>query len=197
MQTPGERLDDARLESWIGQSRWPGSLAVATTCSCDVSRLGIEIRDRLNAKPLPNAGLALAFDREAIRRLAGNPLWRRRILAALPEIESPQPPGCDYESMIRGVATLGGAVLTGQSCFDATRGLDGVFRVMVSSCGDCRSDEPAMRLDPQSFSTESLVHVIADSFADWCLSRIPAPASKVLRPKEFARAMVSAVPVGA
>jgi hypothetical protein len=194
MHTPGNPIDDARLESWIGESRWPGSLAVATTCSCDVSRLGTEIRDRLNAKPLPNAGLALAFDREAIRRLAGNSVWRKRILAALPEVEPQASFGCDYETMIRGVAKLGGAILTGQSSLEATRGLDNVFRVMVSHCGDCLTDEPAMRLDPQRFSTESLVHVIADSFADWCLSRIPAPASKVLRPKEFAR---PAVPVGA
>lgn len=185
MKTPGELFDDARLENWIGQTRWPGSLALATTCSCDVSRLGAEIRDRLNAKKMPNAGPAVAFDREAIRYLAGSPVWRRRILAALTEPE--EIPGCDYESMIRGVARLGGAILAGQSCLDATRGLDGVFRVMISRCGDCRADEPAMRLDPQRFSTESLVHVIADSFADWCLSRIPAPTSRVLRPREFAR----------
>lgn len=192
MHTLGNPIDDARLESWMGQTRWPGSLAVATTCSCDVSRLGIEIRERLNARPLPHAGPAFAFDREAIRRLAGDPLWRRRILAAMPD--APPHPCCDYEAMIRGVAALGGAILTGQSSLDATRGLDNVFRVMVSHCGDCLTDEPAMRLDPQRFSTESLVHVIADSFADWCLNRIPAPASKVLRPKEFAR---TAVPVGA
>ncbi|WP_367870969.1 hypothetical protein [Luteolibacter sp. Populi] len=165
---------------------------MATTCSCDVSRLGAEIRDRLNAKRSAHTGAIVAFDREAIRHLAGHPVWRRRILAAL--TEPPVNNGCDYEAMIRSVAQLGGAVLAGRGCFDATHGLNGVFRVMVSSCGHCRTDEPAMHLDPSRFSPESLVHVIADSFADWCLSRIPEPASKVLRPKEFAR---TPLPVGA
>ena len=192
MHTPGELLDNARLENWLGHSRWPGSLAFATTCSCDVSRLGIEIRDRLNAKRIANTGEAIAFDREAIRRLAGNPIWRSRILAASGAAASS---ACDFERIIRSAASLGGAVLAGQSCLEATRDLSGVFRVLVSNCGDCRSDEPAMHLDPDRFSTDSLVHVIADSFVDWCLGRMPEPASKVLRPKEFAR--VAMVPVSA
>lgn len=181
MKTPGELLDETHLENWIGHSRWPGSLALATTCSCDVSQLGTDICDRLNAKKILNVGPAVAFDREAIRYLAGNPAWRHRVFASLPEPR--EHPGCDYEAMIRGVAQLGGAILSGRGCFDATRGLDRVFRVMVSNCGECRTDEPSMRLDPQRFSRESLVHVIADSFADWCSGRMPqdAPASAAIR----------------
>jgi hypothetical protein len=182
MKTPGELLDDAHLENWIGHSRWPGSLALATTCTCDVSQLGTDICEHLNAKKMPNVGPAVAFDREAIRYLAGNPIWRRRVLASLPE-QPEEHPCCDYESMIRGVAQLGGAILAGRCCFDATRGLDRVFRVMVSNCGECRTDEPSMRLDPQRFSRESLVHVIADSFADWCRGLLPeeGAASATLR----------------
>jgi hypothetical protein len=177
MKTPGDSFDQAGLEDWLELERWPGSLAIGTTCSCDVSRLGRAVTDELNAKQ--TIASAMAFDREDIRRLAVDPVWRRRLLPATGSGGS----DCDFEAMIRHVASLGGAVLAGQTCVDATKGRDDVFRVMVSNCGHCRTDEPSMSLDPQRFSPESLVHVIADSFADWCRGRFPreAAASVVLR----------------
>lgn len=165
MKTLGEHSHTASMEEWLAQDTWRGSLAVSTTCGCDVARLGQDICDYLNAKEGNGGGKLRAFDREDIRHLAGDPLWRRKILstAALGG-------GCDYECMIRAVASLGGAVLAGQCCMDATRGLENVFRVMVSNCGQCRGEDPSMLLDPARFSGESLVHVIADSYADWCRS---------------------------
>ena len=183
MKTPGEKFDDACLEEWLELERWPGSLAIGTTSSCDVSRLGREICRVLNAKR--TAAMAMPFDREDIRRLAVNPEWRRRILPSA--TSSRDRTCCDFETMIRHVAGFGGAVVAGQSCFDATKGRDDVFRVMISSCGHRREDEPSMRLDPQRFSPESLVHVIADSFVDWCRGRFPRKAAAGALPRETSR----------
>ena len=176
MKTLGDYFDTAGLEEWLAQDKWSGSLAVGTTCGCDVSRLGEDICAHLNFAQKPGDGFVMAFDREDIRRLAGDPSLRRRILTAHPEAGAG--PGCDYERMIRSVASFGGAVLAGQSCLDATRGLDNVFRVMVSRCGHCRGDDPSMRLDPVRFSAESLVRVIADSFVDWCRDRLQDPVDR-------------------
>lgn len=193
MKTLGDYFDTAGLEEWLVQDKWPGSLAVGTTCGCDVSRLGEDICAHLNFAQKPGSGFLMAFDREDIRRLAGDPSMRRRILSADPEVNAG--PGCDYERMIRSVASLGGAVLAGQCCLDATRGLDKVFRVMVSRGGHCRGDDPSMRLDPVRFSPESLVRVIADSFADWCRDRLPDPAERRRMVKDIPspRAVLAAV----
>lgn len=198
MKNSGELFSDTGLEDWLAQDKWRGSLAVGTTCGCDVSRLGRDICDYLNAKERTTAGgVLMAFDRDDIRRLAGEPSWRRRILAAVTDPEPGALPGCDYECMIRNVASLGGAVLAGQCCLDATRGLDNVFRVMVSSCGQCRTDDPSMRLDPARFSAESLVHVIADSFADWCGDSFSEAETKPRPRKETMAAKTLRVPIGA
>ena len=190
MKTLGEQSHVACLEEWLAQDTWRGSLAVGTTCGCDVARLGQDIRDYLNANAVPGEGMLMAFDREDIRRLAGDPAWRRKILSAV----APEG-GCDYERMIRAVASLGGAVLSGQCSMDATRGLDNVFRVMVSSGGLCRGDDPSMRLDPARFSMESLVHVIGDSFADWCRG-LPAETAGSA-PAARRKALSGLMPAGA
>jgi len=196
MKTSGDLFNDTGLEDWLAQDKWRGSLAVGTTCGCDVARLGRDICDCLNAKE--QAGPALVpFDREDIRRLAGDPSWRRRIFSAVTDPAVEKFPGCDYERMIRSVASLGGAVLAGQCCLDATRGLDNVFRVMVSSCGQCRTDDPSMLLDPARFSAASLVEVIADSFVNWCRDRFTESGMRVQPRKEAIMGRPSLVPIGA
>lgn len=183
MKISGDLFRDTGLIDWLEQEKWPGTLAVSTTCGCDVARLGRDIRDYLDAKDETGGGGLAVFDREDIRRIAGEPAWRQRILSAVTDPAVAAGSGCDYERMIRSVASLGGAILAGQCCLEATRGLENVFRVMVSHCGDCRTDEPSMRLDPQRFSRESLVQVIADSFADWCRGLLPpeAPLNVAIR----------------
>lgn len=198
MKNSGELFSDASLEDWLAQDKWRGSLAVGATCGCDVARLGRDIRDYLNGREKSTAGVLVTFDHDDIRHVAGEPYLRRKILSSVPDPEVIARTGCDYECMIRSIASLGGAILAGQSCLDATRGLDNVFRVMVSSCGQCRSDDPSMRLDPARFSAESLVHVIADSFADWCRDRFPGTETKAAKPrKEAAMAKPGLLPIGA
>lgn len=162
-------------EFWLGGgNKWSSSLAVGATCGCDVSRLGREICGYVNGHEGNRLGECRAFDREEIRRLAGDGHWRGLLL--------PEPAGrdgyCDFECMAAALASLGGAVLSGQLCLDATRGLRNVFRVMVSRCGQCRADEPSMRLNPDDFSAESLVQVIGDSFLDWSRDRAKRPAAE-------------------
>ena len=195
MKTSGELFNATSLEDWLAQGRWPGSLAVSATCGCDVTRLGEEICDYLNAREGSDGELLMSFDREDIRRLAGEPSLRRKILSAVAEPENFSASGSDYECMIRSVASLGGAILAGQCCLDATRGMPNVFRVMVSSCGRCPKDDPSMRLDPARFTTESLVEVIAASFANWC-RRQPSATDQPLSPgKETTTSRVSLSPV--
>lgn len=171
----------AGLKSWLMRNGWSSSLVVGATCGCDVSRLGREICRHLN-RPAANArGDFRAFDRDEIRRLAGNGAWRERLLAKAP----PLPPGirnCDYERTAAAVAAIGGAVLSGQCCLDATRPLGTVFRVMISCCGRCKEDDPAMRLDPVRISEEAMVRVIADAFLDWCRDREEVPAGRPRQP---------------
>lgn len=183
MKISGDLFSDTGLIDWLEQDKWRGTLAISATCGCDVTRLGRDIRDYLDGKEETGRAGFVVFDREDIRRIAGDPSLRRRILAAVTDPAALADAGCDYERMIRSVASLGGAILAGQCCLEATRGLDRVFRVMVSNCGDCRSDEPSMRLDPQRFSRESLVQVIGDSFADWCRGLLPpeAPSNVAIR----------------
>ena len=197
MKTSGEIFSDTSLGDWLAQDKWRGSLAVATTCGCDVARLGRDICDYLNGKEKTQGGLLMAFDHDDIRRLAGEPSWRRRILSAVTDTAAMDDCGCDFSCIIRGVASLGGAVLAGQSCLDATRGLDNVFRVMVSSCGHCRTDDPSMRLDPSRFSAESLVHVIGDSFADWCRDRDAEAETRTKPRKDATVTKASLVSIGA
>lgn len=194
MKTSGELFNATGLEDWLEQGRWPGSLAVSATCGCDVTRLGEGICDYLNARER-SGGFLMSFDREDIRRLAGDPSLRRKVLSAVVAPESFSAPGCDYECMIRSVASLGGAILAGQCCLDATRNMPDVFRVMVSSCGRCPKDDPSMRLDPARFTTESLVEVIAASFANW--RRRQASGQEVPLPsgKEVATARVTLSPM--
>jgi hypothetical protein len=167
MKISGDLFIDTGLMDWLEQDKWRGTLAVSATCGCDVARLGRDVRDYLNEKETAGSGSFVVFDREDIRRLAGDPSLRHRILSAVADPSALGQPGCDYECMIRSVASLGGAILAGQCCLEATSGLRNVFRVMVSSCGLCRTEDPSMQFDPARFSHESLVEVIADSFVTW------------------------------
>ena len=190
MKISGDLFRDTGLIDWLEQEKWPGTLAVSATCGCDVTRLAGDIRDYLDEREESGCGLFVVFDREDIRRIAGDPSLRQRILSAVKDPAAMADVGCDYERMIRSVASLGGAILAGQYCLEATRGLDRVFRVMVSHCGDCRKDEPALSFDPQRFTRESLVQVIGDSFADWCHGLMPLEVASHATVRETSRELI-------
>lgn len=170
----------AGLQSWLEENGWSHSLVVGATCGCDVSRLGREICAHLNHTTAKASGKFRAFGRDEIRRLAGNPAWREK----LANQAGPLPVGvraCDFERTAAAIASIGGAVLSGQGCLDATRSLPNVFRVMVSCCGRCKEDDPAMRLDPAGFSEKALVQVIGNSFLNWSRDRGEPSAARMPR----------------
>ena len=155
------------LVDWLKQTAPRFSLAIGATCGCDISRLGREICDHLNRPGLPAGGRCRAFDPEEIRQLAGDPFWRHSVLAAAAHHGIGEDTRCDYETMIRGIAVLGGAVLSGQCALEATADLDNVFRVALSHCDRC-CPETSLKLDPHGFSEEGLAAVIAKRFVRWC-----------------------------
>lgn len=160
----------AGLRSWLLGNGWSYSLVIGATCGCDVSRLGREICDRLNVISTETPGTLRSFDRDEIRRLAGNSVWRDQLAenAGLLPVKAR---ACDFERTAAAIAAIGGAVLSGQCCLDATRALPNVFRVMISCCGRCKEDDPMMRLHSARFSDQALVQVIGDSFLNWCRDR--------------------------
>jgi hypothetical protein len=155
------------LVDWLKQPAPRFSLAIGATCGCDISRLGRAVCAQLNRPELPAGGHCRAFDPEDIRQLAGDPFWRNSVLAAAARHDSTGDRHCDYETLIRGVAAIGGAVLSGQSALEATADLDNVFRVALSHCDRCRP-ESTLYLDPDGFSADGLAAVIAKRFLRWC-----------------------------
>lgn len=155
------------LVDWLKQPAPRYSLAIGATCGCDISRLGRAVCDHLNRPDLPAGGRCRAFDPEDIRQLAGDPFWRNSVLAAAALHEPDHDRHCDYEKLIRSVATIGGAVLAGQCALEATADLGNVFRVALSHCDRCRP-ESTLYLDPDAFSDEGLAAVIAKRFIRWC-----------------------------
>src|SRR5688572_11090245 len=135
------------LVDWLKQSAPRYSLVLAATCGSDLSRLGREACDQLNRPGGSVGGRCRAFDVEEIRHLAGDPFWRHSVLAAASRFGVDDDYHCDFETLIRGVAALGGAVLSGQTALDATADLGNVFRVALSHCDRCCPDAQ-LQLDP-------------------------------------------------
>ncbi len=163
-------------EVWLRRRKGLGSLAVGAACGCDVSRLGVEVCDYVNHRVSAEREPWLCFGSEDIRRLAGDAFWRGMIFAAAPEAEAGV--CCDGEKVARGIATLGGAVLSGQTCFDATRGMEGVFRVVVGRRGCPCGNDPALRFDPRRCDGAGLVQAIGDRFLEWSRERTKWPAGE-------------------
>lgn len=161
------------LAGWLKQPSPRYTLAIGGTCGCDVSRLGQRISDHLNRRFISSGrSRFLSFDREDIRLLAGDPFWRNSILAVAPDHATDAPPRCDYETMIRGIASIGDAVLSGQYALEATAGLDRVYRVALAHHPADGTDSNH-RVDPDGFGDEALAESIARKFIQWCGESAP------------------------
>jgi hypothetical protein len=154
------------LLDWLKQDSPEFSLVVGATCRCDISRLGRDICDHLNTAGLPAGGRCRAFGPDEIRQLSGDPMARHAILAAAARKGIDLESGCDHECMVRAIAALGGAVMSGEWAFEATEDMDRVFRVALAHCGRCCPDA-ALRLDPEDYSGEGLAKIIANRFLHW------------------------------
>lgn len=162
------------LVDWLKQPAPRYSLAVGANCGCDISRLGRDICDYLNRQDPPVGGHCRSFDSEEIRRLAGDSYWRHSIHAAAGRLGHEADSRCDYENMVRAIAALGGAILTGHWALDATGDLDNVFRVALSHCDQC-CPESSLTIDPNGFSQSGLAAVIGKRFLRWCEERSAGP----------------------
>lgn len=154
------------LIDWLKQSGPVCSLAIGATCGCDLSRLGREVCDHLNASAHSPGGHCRAFDRDEIRLLAGDPYWRKAIFAAAARKGIDLDSGCDSECMVRAIAALGGAVLSGEWAIESTAGMKQVFRVALSHCDRC-CPASTLHLDPDGYSPEGLARIIAKRFVHW------------------------------
>lgn len=155
------------LLEWLHQPTPGFSLALGATCSCDLSQLGRDVGEWLNTSDSNFHGACRVFDQNAVRQLAGDPHWRDAILATAAlhgvNIDS----GCDYECMIRALATHGSAILAGEWALEATADLDRVFRVGLAHCEHCRPSASALLLDPDGYSQNGLAAVIGRRFLRW------------------------------
>lgn len=151
---------------WLVHPASAFSLVIGASCGCDVSRLGRVVCCHLNEALMTAGGYYRAFGPDDIRQLAGDPRSRYAILKTATskgiELES----GCDYECMMRAIASLGGAVLCGEWAFEKSADMQHVFRVALSRCNQC-SPGFSMKLDPEGYSTEGLSRIIANRFQRW------------------------------
>jgi ferredoxin len=154
------------LVDWLKQESPDFSLVVGATCRCDISQLGRDICDHLNRAGLPAGGRCRAFGPDEIRQLSGDPVSRHAILAAAARKGIDLESGCDYECMVRAIAALGGAVMSGEWAFEATADMDPVFRVALSHCDRCCPDA-LLKLDPEDYSAQGLARIIAKRFLHW------------------------------
>lgn len=175
------------LIDWLKQPAPSFSLAIGATCGCDISQLGRDVCDHLNAAGLPTGGHCRAFDPDEIRLLAGDPYWRKAIFAAAAHKGIDLDSGCDYECMVRAIAALGGAVMPGQWAIMSTAAMNNVFRVALSHCERC-CPASTLHLDPESYTPEGLAKIIAKRFVHWMDDRLKGRKSRV--PLESAMAML-------
>lgn len=174
---PMKRLIDrnpsavGRLSNWLEAPSPPYSLAIGATCGCDLARLQRETCDALNrVRELEGARFGW-FDCADIRHLSGQPGVRRFIVGRAGLDDPRFEHWNDFEIFLRGLASLGGLVLGGQAAMDATRGLPGVCRVMVSRCDACREGGLSGIVDPARCGEGQAVSEVIRIFLDWMAYR--------------------------
>jgi hypothetical protein len=179
-------LQPVGLIDWLKQSEPSYSLVIGATCGCHISQLGRSVCEYLNATASSGGGHCRAFDPDEIRLLAGDPYWRKAIFAAAARKGIDLDSGCDYECMVRAIAALGGAVLSGAWAIESTAGMDRVFRVALSHCELC-CPPSSLHLDPDGYSTEGLAKMIAKRYTHWIedhangrRSRVPHDSSMAM-----------------
>jgi hypothetical protein len=159
-------LHPVGLIDWLKHPEPSYSLAIGATCGCNLSQLGRDICDHLNAPDVPAGGHCRAFDPDEIRLLAGDPYWRKAIFAAAARKGINLESGCDYECMVRAIAALGGAVMSGEWAIESTAAMDRVFRVALAHC-DRGCPSSTLYLDPDGYSPGGLARIIAKRFVHW------------------------------
>lgn len=167
MKSPSSSsLQTVDLIDWLKQPAPSCSLAIGATCGCNISQLGRDVCEQVNAAGLPSGGHCRAFDPDEIRLLAGDPYWRKAIFAAAARKGIDLDSGCDSECMVRAIAALGGAVLSGEWAIESTADMEQVFRVALSHCDRC-CPASTLHLDPDGYSPDGLAKIIAKRFLHW------------------------------
>ena len=159
-------LHPVGLVDWLKQSERSYSLVIGATCGCHISQLGRNVCEYLNATASSIGGHCRAFDPDEIRLLAGDPYWRKAIFAAAARKGIDLDSGCDYECMVRAIAALGGAVMSGEWAIESTADSDRVFRVALSHCELC-CPPSTLHLDPDDYTSQGLAKIIAKRFVHW------------------------------
>jgi hypothetical protein len=166
----------AGLVDWLDHppvERPAHSVVVSAECCADIESIGGDIATYLNEFDESATGLWRSFSPKNLRQLAGDPSCRDLIIDGLPKDLDLGPPFSDLDRIIRRLGSLGGAILEGQASLDASHGLANTFQVCLC-CTDHTDDESHMWLNPNRFTREGIVSVIADSFLDW-VSRLEQP----------------------
>ncbi len=163
-------IPPAWLVDWIREASGHDqyhSLVLDATRTVDLNRVSSAIADYLNEYDGDCSSQWRIFDDDLLRTLAGDPACRNIVLAGDSEEESRLAPRPDLDRIVRRLARLGGVIIIGPRGLEATRDLRRTFHVCL-----CENDPPAHRnfhmwVNPERFSPETLVSVIADSFLDW------------------------------
>lgn len=167
MKSPtSSSLNPVGLIDWLKQPEPSFSLAIGATCGCNISQLGRNVCTHINESGLPSGGHCRAFDPDEIRMLAGDPYWRKAILAAAARKGIDLDSRCDYECMVRAIAALGGAVMPGEWAIESTADMERVFRVALAHCDRC-CPSSTLYLDPDGYSPDGLARIIAKRFVHW------------------------------
>lgn len=174
-KAPVEQPPPAWLVDWLkkpGDAQLRHSIVVGARCGTNLRRIGRQVAEQLNIIDPEARNYWHAFELEHLRHFAGAPDHRDLILAGTPPDPHPGIPDSDIDRIARRLARMGGAVLEGQYSLDATNDLGNTFRICLCSSNPTCLQPCHMWLNPQRFSRESLISVIADSFLDWA-SRNP------------------------
>ncbi|NNC89536.1 MAG: hypothetical protein HKN82_13865 [Akkermansiaceae bacterium] len=168
--TPDLTTNPRGFAEWLAEasSQAPRhSIVIASKCPADIVTVGGAIAGYLNEFDDSEGGAWRAFDATDLRHLAGDPECRTLLLDSLPKDPGLPDPCSDLDRIIRRLGLLGGAVLEGQASLDAAAGLRNTFQICLCCTEHADPEHCHMWLNPQRFSRESLVAIIADSFLDW------------------------------
>jgi hypothetical protein len=186
MKNPNSRpVPPAGLIAWLKQPASPSSIALGATCGCNIARLGRQVCEKLESAASRSGAHYRAFDPDEIRLLAGDPFWRHAIFAAAARKGIDLESGCDYDCMVRAIAAMGGAVLSGEWAIESTARMDQVFRVALSRCERC-CPASTLHLDPDGYSPEGLARIIAKRFLHWDEDRETGRKPRVPRESKMA-----------
>lgn len=162
-----------RLNEWLEAPTPPWSLAVGSTCGCDLSHMERKICEVLNESGEFAGCRFSSFDHQDVRQLAGQPVVRRFLIDRAGLTDPDFDRWNDYEMVLRGLASIGGLVLGGKAVMDATHELPNVCRVMLAGCDECREKDLDGRITPSAKEPERALPEIIASFRDWVASRNP------------------------